>query len=67
MLHKLDIIVTHFYILWITDILYVSSLETTYKKYEFQQAIKACLFRGGKGKENEDSEVSNVNVPSKVS
>jgi hypothetical protein len=67
MLHTLDIIVTHFYILWITDILYVSSLETTYKEYEFRQAIKASLFRGGKGKENEDSEVRNVNVPSKVS
>jgi len=46
----------------------VSSLETIYKEYEeFQQAIKACCLEEEKEKKNEDSEVSKVNVPSKVS
>jgi hypothetical protein len=45
----------------------VSLLETTYKEYEeFQQAMKACCLEEEKEKKN-DSEVSKVNVPSKVS
>jgi len=45
----------------------VSSLETTYKEYEFQQAMKACCLEQEKEKKNEDSEVSKVKVLSKVS
>ena len=68
MLCTLDIIVMHVYMSQITDIMDVCSLETTYKGYEeFQQAMKACFLEEEKEKENEDSEVSKVNVPSKVS
>ena len=46
----------------------MSSLEINYKEYEeFQQAMKACCFEEEKEKKNKDSEVSKVNVPSKVS
>jgi hypothetical protein len=46
----------------------VSSLETTYKENEeIKQAMKACCLEEEKEKKNEDSEVSKVNVPSKVS
>ena len=68
MFHTLDITVMHVYILQITDFLDVSSLETTYKEYEkFQRAMKACCLEEEKEKKFEDSEVSKVNVPSKVS
>ena len=46
----------------------MSSLETTYMQYEkSQQAMKACCLEEEKEKKFEDSEVSKVNVPSKVS
>ena len=64
MLHTLYITVMRVHILQITDILDVSSLETTYKDYEeFQYAMKACCLEEEKVKKNDDSEVSKVNVP----
>ena len=46
----------------------MSSLETTYKEYEeFHQAMKACCLEEENEKQYEGSEVSKVNVLSKVS